>query len=78
MKEKDIKDIQDEKWTQFHNQQFKAYISNNGDIIYLGEFDGKYEVIYMPNSGMRYKLYNGKNEKVANNWLSKIIGGKDR
>lgn len=77
MKKREINNMKGEQWTQFHNQQFKAYISGNGNIIYMGEFDGKYEVVYMPHSGLRQRLYCGSNEKVANKWLYKIIGGKD-
>jgi len=74
MKKREIDDMRDEQWTQFIHSEVKGYISLKQNIIYMGEFDGKYEVVYSPNSGIRQKLYCGNSEKIANNWLNKIIG----
>jgi len=73
MKKKEI----DNKWIQFHKQEFEAYIDLEGNIVYMGNFNSKYEVIRIHNSGIREKLYIGNSEKVANNWLNKIIKGRD-
>lgn len=72
----DIK-MANNKWIQFHKQEFKAYMDLEGNIVYMGNFNSKYEVIYIHKSGIRERKYIGNSEKLANNWLNKIIGDKD-
>jgi len=66
-----------EKWTKIYNQKFEAYKNEDGDIVYKANENGKHEVVFFPVHGLRQKLYYGNSEKAANNWLNKIIGGKD-
>jgi len=63
--------------TKFYHQKFEAYINLDGDIVYMANQNNKYEIITIHHSGIKEIKYKGNSEKVANNWLNKIIGGKD-
>jgi len=65
------------KWKRIYHRKSEAYRNEDGDIVYQFNEGSKYEVVLFPVHGLRQKLYYGNSERVANNWLNKIIGGKD-
>lgn len=72
-----MENCSNKKWNRIYHQKFEAYRNEDGDIVYRFNEDNKYEVVLFPLHGLRQRLYYGLSEKVANNWLNKIMGGKD-